>query len=303
MGLVYNPLRRFTDLDERIVDASLDLLAQGTAIVEPETIGIDELFDVDAISAVSAVSTAYTDTYVKVGTQSIASNLSATLSDLGITTPSDATVDSVVIVDQPYADIVLTGYIEMVTGVPGVFVPRCRFVAHNIGGFTESITAGDVIKYAIHDGFIQEQATSPNAAMTVTPGLRWLNTDGTSKGLAVNVANMNATANPVITIPDGSITDIELKGPDIAKLAAQYTGQRGVLTVSVTTSVPNGAAVLLGTVTIPGLIGTICQPGQRGSPYLTAKVTAPNTVSVYARNNSFATQSVAAGAMIKIFAY
>lgn len=307
MAIIYRSNKRYIDPTERVTYEGLDLLANGTATVEAETVGIPELDPADLATALALVSVATTrTTFTKVGTQTINAGTSQILTDAPLA-PTDATVDSLVTVDQQFSYIFMTGYIQP-AAADSDFSGNVRFVAHNIEATNEAIADTTVITYAVHAGAPTVQPGIPNAKLTVTPGKTWLDSNGDPTNEAITPLGLNQTALPAIDIPAASITEIELNSADIRSAAARGAGLRGTFRVPTTTSVPVGAKVSLGTITITGattaMIARVGQPaGNTGGPIFTGKVTSADTVTVYARNNSFNVFSVLAGTFLNVIVF
>jgi hypothetical protein len=153
------------------------------------------------------------------------------------------------------------------------------------------------------------QPRSPNAQLTVTAGQEWVDQDtGESLGLAMSPERLNNTAAPTVSIPDGSITAIELSSPFIKRMASLYTGRRATLTVASNINVPYGDEVFLGSTNLTGTVGPRIQVGQvRNGPIFTGYIASSNgvtNIAVYARNNnSIVTQKVPAGTVLKLIAF
>lgn len=306
MSILYRSNKRFQDTNEAVSYEALDALAMGTAEVEPETVRNANLVQDDIVQILAGLDVAFTGALVKVGATTLTAGTSVLLSDTA-PAPETATADSVVTIDQRMNHIYLTGCIELIASGSNI-IPRVRFVAHNIGNASETITVGQVIGYAVHDGAVTEQPLSPNAQLMVTPGHRWLTQQGVPTFEPVTITALNQTALPIIEIQDKAITELELNGVDIAKLAALYTGNRKKFTVATDTPVPIGPAVLLGTVVFdPSISVKVVKVGALGvTPLFTGFVSSTNgttTVSLYARNNAFSTVTVRAFTVLNIIAY
>ncbi len=304
MAIVYTPKKRFSDPDERVTDLALDLLSQGTAIVEPETIGTNEIIAADVIAQIAVIPTGANQTnFQTAGAHNVPGNSSILLTD-SPTAPAGATIDSVVGVVQKDGSIYYTGYIDSVAGEYGAFIQRVRIIAHNLTPATVIIGTSTLLTYSVFIDTRIKQPISPNLALSVIAGRRWYTFLGDKIGLPVTVANLNATALPVVNIPQYSVTAIELESDTIRRLASKNTGKRNTFTVPTTTAVPVGAAVYLGVSNFSGGSETIVAVGQLGAtPLFTGYVSSSNgttIVSIYARNNSITPLSVAAGTQLKV---
>lgn len=296
---------------ERLSYDALNALASGgTAFVEPESVGIFELVEADSQAAVAVIPTAPVNgTLTSTAATVVAAVSSAILPDFFTVTPL-ASVDTVVKCDQRDLNFYFTGYIENVADGLGGTISRMRIVAHNHGTASHTVAIGQLINYAIFSGVLQDQPRTPNAQLSVVAGFAWLDANGDLLDPLpmVNVDNMNATALPVVSVHDHSITEVELRGHDLGVLGSLYTGRRGIFTVSGNKTVAIGTAVLLGTFTFnPGVATSGITVGQFGAtPLFTGYVSSTNgttIVSIYARNNTFATVIVADGTRLNVFAY
>ncbi len=302
MAIKYDSMKRFIDPNERVDYFGLDLLAQGTALVEPETIGLSELEPVNLAATAAAVAVAPRFALTKVGDETVNANSSLVLTDAPLA-PAGSTVDSVVAVDQRFTYTFISGYVQPTS--PDLL--NVRFVAHNIQTTNETISNGTVIDYVVHNGTPTVQPEMPNALLTVTPGWRWLDINGVPKKIPIDAIGLNKTAFPTITIPAHSMTAIELNSNDLRKVGASLTGTRGSLTVGMDTSVPPGARVSLGTIAITAPTSRIARASQptaySAGPIFTARVTSTDVVTVFAMNDAYVTFTVTAGTIINVMTY
>jgi hypothetical protein len=308
MGINVIPSKRFVDMYESVTYKSMDALSLPTAIVEPETVGTDELVDADVQTALAAIDTAFTGTFSKTGDQTINAGTSAVFASQVITCPTDATEDSIVVISQQLTYVYVTGYVSLVSTGVGT-VAEITIVGHNIGGTNETISNATTFFYAVHDGAAAVQPKTPNTQLVVTSSNRWLDGNGDPTNAPITVAACNKTAQPVFAITDNSITEIELKSDDMARLASQYTGNRMTFTTGSTIPVPTGAQVFIGDAIFAlGISARVVIVGGNGSarPIFTGFVSMSNgitIVSVYARNDFSTTSSVPGGTLIKVFVY
>lgn len=294
MAIKYTPAKRFINQREVVTYAGLNLLAQGTAVIEPGTVGINEWVAADIAAILTSQTVGANESVVFASGTTVAAGTKVLLADAP-DAPVGSIPDDMVYVQQRNSRVLFSGFIQIINAVAGATKPVVRFFAHNVSTTAETLGAGGFLFYKVQLGKETTPTPTVPAALTLVPGTTW------AAGDPVTQAKLNLTATPVASIPAGAVGAQETNSADLRTLAARNVGRRATFTVPSAISVPVGDAVLVGTLGFSPLIGTIAFVSQPFiAPIFTAWLVTNTSVSIYARNNTFGTVSVPAGTILKV---
>lgn len=293
MALLFQPGKRFLNEKEVVTYGALTKMANGTATLEPGSIGTTQLA-AGINSPLAAVSLGVTQTLILNSSTLIPANSTVLLPEAPGAAAGGMPDDLVYF--SSAVGLSLSGYVQLTPNLIGGLNPSVRVRVTNVTGFDKTLAAGSQLFYMVQSSKTTVTRTTSGHTFAVTPGTTW------AAHNPVTIAKLNASGVPVVAKP--LLLPEDINGADLKSLAAKNVGRRTTFTVNSAINVPVGDGTLIGSFGMSPPVGNVVFVSQPlSTPIFVAFKSSSNGAaifSIYANNQTFGTVTVPAGTVIKV---